>query len=68
MDSSNTVRKVFESEPVVGTRRKGWPHQCWANQVTKTVTTLDIRNWRQAAIARDVWHRNLAEAKTCNSL
>ena len=31
-------------------------------------TTLGIRNCRQAAIARDIWRRKLAEAKTCNRL
>ena len=54
MDSSNPVRKVFESEPGGGSRRKRRPRQRWANQVTENVTTLDIRNWHQAAIARDV--------------
>ena len=68
MDSSNPVRKVFETEPGGGSRRKGRPSQRWADQVTKDVSTLDIRNWRKAAIARDVWRRNLAEAKTCNRL
>ena len=51
MDSSNPVRKVFESE-----------------QVDENLRTLGIRNWRQAATARDVWRRKLAEAKTCNRL
>ena len=68
MDSSNPVRKDFESEPGGGSRRKGQPRQRWAKQVTKNVTTLGIRNWRQAAIARDVWRRKLAEDKTCNRL
>ena len=58
MDSSNTVRKVFESEPGGGSRRKGRPRQRCAVQVTKDVLTLGIQNWRQAAIARDVWRRN----------
>ena len=47
MDSSNT---------------EGRPHQRWADQVTKNVTTLGIRNWHQAAIDRDVWRSNLSEA------
>ena len=68
MDSSNPVRKVFESEPTGGSRRKGRPKQRWAEQVTKNTTALSIRNWRQAATARDVWRRKLAEAKTCNRL
>ena len=37
-------------------------------QVDENLRTLSIRNWRQAATARDVWHRKLAEAKTCNRL
>ena len=44
---------VFESEPGGGSRRKGRPRQRWAKLVTENVTTLVIRNWRQAAIARD---------------
>ena len=59
MDSSNPVRKVFESEPA---------SQRWAKQVDENLRTLGIRNWRQAATARDVWRRKLAEAKTCNRL
>ena len=33
MDSANRVRKVFESEPAGGSRRKGRPSQHWADQV-----------------------------------
>ena len=44
MYSSNPVRKVFESEPVGGSRRKGRPPQRWAKQVNEYVTTLGIRN------------------------
>ena len=40
----------------------------WAKQVDENLRTLGIRNWRQAATARDVWRRKLAEAKTCNRL
>ena len=66
MDSSNPVRKVFESEPDGGCRRQGHPKaQRWAKQVDENLRTLGIRNWRQA---RDVWRRKLAEAKTCNRL
>ena len=68
MDSSKTVPKVFESESGDGNRRKGWPRQRWAKQVTENVTTLGIPNWRQAAIARDVWRCNLAEPNTGNKL
>ena len=54
MDCSNPVRQVFESEPVGASRRKGRPRQRWAKQVAENVTTLGIRNWRQAATAPDV--------------
>ena len=53
MDSSNSVRKVFESEPGCGCRRKGRPPQHWAKQVDENLRTLRIRNWRQAATAHD---------------
>ena len=66
MDSSNPVRKVFESEG--GCRRQGRPPQRWAKQVDESLRTLCIRNCRQAETARDVWRRKLAEAKTCNRL
>ena len=68
MDSSNPVRKVFESEPVEECRRQGRPPQRWAKHVDENLRTLGIRNWRQPATARDVWRRKLAEAKTCNRL
>ena len=55
MDSSNPVRKVFESEPGGGYRRKGRLRQRWDKEVDENLTTVGIRNWRQAAIARDVW-------------
>ena len=35
MDRFNPVRKVFESEPGGGSRRKGLPSQRWADQVTR---------------------------------
>ena len=63
MDCSNPVRKVFESEPSGGSRRQGRPPQRWAKQVDENLRTLDIRNWRQATIARDVLRRKLAEAE-----
>ena len=66
MDSSNPVRKVLESESGGESRRKGRPRQRWTKQVNENATTLGIRNWCKAATARDVWRRNLAEAKTCN--
>ena len=62
MDSSNPVRKVFESEPGGGCRRQGRSLQHWAKQVDENLRTVGIRNWRQAATARDVWRRKLAEA------
>ena len=68
MDSSNPVRKVFESETGGGCRRQGPPPQRWAKLVNENLRTLGIRNWRQAATARDVCRRKLAEAKTCNRL
>ena len=30
MERSKPVRKIFESEPGVKSRRKGWPRQRWA--------------------------------------
>ena len=60
MDSSNTVRKVLKSEPGGECRRQGRPSLRWAKQVDENLRTLGIRNWRQAATARDVWRRKLA--------
>ena len=57
MYSSKPVRKVFESQPGGGSRRKGRPRQSWAKQADENLRTLGIRNWRQAAIAPKVWHR-----------
>ena len=62
------LRKVYDTEPGGGSRRKGRPYQRWAKQMDENVTTLGIRKWRQAAIARDVWRCKLAEAKICNRL
>ena len=42
MDSSNTLRKVFESEPSGGSHRKGRPRQRWAQQLNENVITLGI--------------------------
>ena len=50
MDSSKPVRKVLESEQGGGSRKKEWPLQRWAREVTENVTTLGIRNWCQAAM------------------
>ena len=54
IDSSNPVRKVFESEPGGAYRRQGRPPQRWAKQVDENLRTLGIRNWRPAATARDL--------------
>ena len=40
MDSFNSVRKVFESEQDGGSRRKEWPRQHWAKQMTNNVLLL----------------------------
>ena len=68
MDSANPFRKVLESEPGGGCRRQGRPRQRWVKQVDEYLITLAIRNWRQAATAREIWCCKLAEAKTCNRL
>ena len=60
----DTVRKALESEPGGGSRRNGRPRQRWAKQVNENATTLVIRIWLQAVIARDVCRRKLAETKT----
>ena len=39
MDSSNPVRKVFESEPGGGCRRQGRPRHRWAKQVDENLRT-----------------------------
>ena len=62
-DSSNPVRKVFESEPGAGICRKERPSQRCAEQVNKNVTTLGIRNLHQVGIACDVWRRQIVTAK-----
>ena len=62
MDSSNSVCKVIEYEPVGGNHRKERPRRRWLNKGNEHVTTLGIGEHR------DVWRRKLAEAKTCNSL
>ena len=59
---------VFEYEPGGGRRRQGRPSQRWAKRVDENLRTLCIRNWPQAATARDVWRRKLAEVKICNRL
>ena len=58
MDSSNPVRKVFESDPGGGCRRQGRPLQRCAKQVAEY----------QAASLCYAWRRKLAEGKTCNRL
>ena len=40
MESSNPVRKVFESEPDGGCRRQGRPPQRWAKQADENLRTL----------------------------
>ena len=64
----NFLMQEEMSEPGGGGRRQGRPPQRWVKQVDENLRTLAIRNWRQAATARDVWLRKLAEAKTCNRL
>ena len=54
MDSSSSVRKVFESEPSGGSLSKGRPSQRWAKQVNENLTTLGSRNWRLAATGQDL--------------
>jgi len=68
MEDSTPARKVFESEPGGGSRRRGRPNLRWTDQVSKDVSTLGIRNWRQTARNREEWRRKLAEAKTCHRL
>ena len=68
MDESEPARKVFDSNPSGGSRRRGRPNLRWTDQVHQDVSTLGIRNWRQAAKHREQWRRVLAEAKTCTRL
>jgi len=68
MEESNPARKVFESEPGGGSRRRGRPNLRWTDQVRNNITTLGVRNWRQSASRREEWRQLLIEAKTCHRL
>ena len=46
MDSSNPIRKVFDSEPAGRCRRQGRPPQRLAKQFDENLRTLGIRNCR----------------------
>ena len=68
MDTSAPVRKVFDSEPGGGSRRRGRPNLRWKDQVLSDAAAFGISNWRQKAVNREEWCSILTEAKTCNRL
>ena len=57
MEESTPARKVFESEPGGGSRRRGRPNLRWGDQVLKDVSTLGIRSWRQSTSNRQQWRQ-----------
>ena len=68
MESSAPARKVFESDPGGGRRRRGRPQVRWKDQVLGSLTTLGVTNWRQKAANRNEWRNIVKEATTCNRL
>jgi hypothetical protein len=68
MEESTPARKVFDSEPGGGSRRRGRPNLRWGDQVLQDVATLGVRSWRQSARSRQEWRQKVGEAKTCNRL
>ena len=68
MDEEAPARKVFETAPSGGSRRRGRPFLRWRDQVVENINTLGISNWRQLAGRRSDWRNLLYEAKTNNWL
>ena len=68
MDTSAPIRKVFDSEPGGGSRRRGRPNLRWKDQVLSDAAAFGIFNWRQKAVNREEWRRILTKTKTCNKL
>ena len=68
MDEQAPARKVFETTPSGGTRKRGRPSIRWRDQVEDNIKSLGIPNWRQIAGRRSDWRNLLYEAKTGNRL
>lgn len=63
MDEETPARKVFDSAPSGGQRRRGRPFIRWRDQVENNINAIGISNWRQKAVKRNVWRDILYEAK-----
>lgn len=64
MDEQAPARRVFESVPNGGARRRGRPNLRWRDQVLDNVAALGTSNWRQVAGRRSDWRNLLDAAKT----
>ena len=68
MDKQAPAKRVFESDPKGGARRRGRPNIRWQNQLEENIASLGIANWRQSAGRRTDWRNLLNEAKTNSRL
>ena len=68
MDDHAPAKKVFESVPSGGSRKRGRPNLRWKDQVEENINSLGINNWRQSAGRRSDWRNLLEEAKTVKRL
>ena len=62
IDGQAPARRVFETDPSGGSRRRGRPCTDWRDQVEYDVSSLGISNWRHIAGGRSDWRALLNEA------
>jgi hypothetical protein len=62
MDSSRTVKGIFEWKPV-GSQQTGRPKITWLDDVCNDVKTMDVKNWKALAPNSKVWNDLVEKAK-----
>jgi hypothetical protein len=61
MDNNNTVKKVFNTEPV-GIRKFRRLKLRWED-VIQDIKTLGVKNWRNLAMEKESWQKLLRKAR-----
>jgi hypothetical protein len=56
MDNNRTVKKVFNTKPVV-IRKVGRPKLRWEDDVIQDIKTLGVKDWRNLATEKESWQK-----------
>jgi hypothetical protein len=64
----NRMPKIFFTQELEGTRRRGRPRKGWREEVERDLQMLGVRRWKELVIDREKWRGIVRQAKAHSGL